>query len=381
MAVAPWCLALGLVVSITAEAGQEPPLGASIAEKTSAYPLALPMREALRAPPAPSGFGRRDGDGGYDGDAGLVLEASLTLGSPDDFTVSDDEIEPKAVLKGPGLPLPKIDRTQKADPFIGLRPGFSARLNRLGGPVGASASQQPSPDDGSLAGDVYGSWPPAPFADPSMRNAEPPIGAEASDEKPAPFSDGATPGVPLDLALNSATPTPTDGVLIIVPARNAPEITLAPKVSTNGRPDYAALIDSKDAARQQRCLAEAIYFEARGEPVDGQAAVAQVVLNRVRSGLFPSNVCGVVYQDRNRPFACQFSFACEGRSLRIEEPAAWATAVRVAQDVVSGANYNPLVGEAVNYHANYVTPYWASALQRVDRIGHHIFYKLRVGRT
>jgi len=103
------------------------------------------------------------------------------------------------------------------------------------------------------------------------------------------------------------------------------------------------------------------------------------VLNRVRSGNYPANVCGVVYQDRNRPFACQFSFACEGKSLRIEEPGPWAVAVRIAKDVTSGATYNPLVGEAVNYHANYVMPYWASTLQRVDRIGHHIFYKLRVG--
>ena len=69
-----------------------------------------------------------------------------------------------------------------------------------------------------------------------------------------------------------------------------------------------------------RCLAEAIYFESRSEPEEGQAAVAQVVLNRVRSGIFPTNVCAVVYQDRNHPFACQFSFACEGKSLRIEEP-------------------------------------------------------------
>ena len=87
-----------------------------------------------------------------------------------------------------------------------------------------------------------------------------------------------------------------------------------------GKPNYAALIDPKDNARQMRCLAEAIYFEARSEPEAGQAAVAQVVLNRVRSGIYPTDVCGVVYQDANRPFACQFSFACEGKSLRITEP-------------------------------------------------------------
>jgi spore germination cell wall hydrolase CwlJ-like protein len=106
-----------------------------------------------------------------------------------------------------------------------------------------------------------------------------------------------------------------------------------------------------------------------------------VVLNRVRHGGFAANVCGVVYQDRNRPFACQFSFACEGKSLRVEEPGPWATAVRIADEVVSGVRYNPLVGEAVSYHANYVRPYWASTMQRVDVIGHHIFYRFRVSQN
>jgi spore germination cell wall hydrolase CwlJ-like protein len=68
--------------------------------------------------------------------------------------------------------------------------------------------------------------------------------------------------------------------------------------------------------KEQRCLAEAVYFEARSEPEAGQAAVAQVVLNRVRSGLYPTSVCGVVYQNRHRHLACQFTFACEGKALR-----------------------------------------------------------------
>ena len=157
-------------------------------------------------------------------------------------------------------------------------------------------------------------------------------------------------------------------------------LTSVPQLSeTDGKPDYAALIDPKDRARQMRCLAEAIYFESRSEPEEGQAAVAQVVLNRVRSGIYPTTVCGVVYQDRNRPFACQFTFACEGKSLRIEEPGPWAVATRIAEAVVSGANYNPKVGVAVNYHANYVSPFWVGYLKRVDRIGAHIFYAMREG--
>ena len=177
------------------------------------------------------------------------------------------------------------------------------------------------------------------------------------------------------MALNSSTPTPSDGDAIVA-ARPPPP---AAQFDANGKPNYAALIDPKDSARQMRCLSEAIYFEARGEPEQGQAAVAQVVLNRVRSGIFPTKVCAVVYQDRNHPFACQFSFACDGSSLRIEEPGAWATATRIAEQVVSGANYNPKVAEALNYHANYVYPDWAGDLRRVDRIGTHIFYSMRGG--
>ncbi len=193
------------------------------------------------------------------------------------------------------------------------------------------------------------------------------------------FDDGATPAPPLEFALNSSSPTSSDGVVVVVETDDSGLTTVPQLSAADGKPNYAALIDPKDSARQMRCLAEAIYFESRSEPEEGQAAVAQVVLNRVRSGIYPATVCGVVYQDRNRPFACQFTFACEGKSLRIEEPAPWAVATRIAQNVVSGANYNPKVGEAVNYHANYVAPFWVGYLKRVDRIGAHIFYAMRDG--
>ena len=92
-----------------------------------------------------------------------------------------------------------------------------------------------------------------------------------------------------------------------------------PSVPEDARHRYADLIEPHAMDSEQRCLAEAVYFEARSEPEDGQAAVAQVVLNRVKSGLYPSNVCGVVYQNRHRYMGCQFSFACEGKSLRITD--------------------------------------------------------------
>jgi spore germination cell wall hydrolase CwlJ-like protein len=118
-----------------------------------------------------------------------------------------------------------------------------------------------------------------------------------------------------------------------------------------------------------RCLAETIFFEARSESDEGQAAVAQVVLNRVSSGLYPSIICGVVYQNRQRRNACQFSFACEGRSLLLNEPEAWRRVVRIAAEVTAGATYVSDVGGAKHYHANCVRPRWAKSLEKMDVIG------------
>ncbi|MFD0937255.1 cell wall hydrolase, partial [Methylobacterium trifolii] len=147
------------------------------------------------------------------------------------------------------------------------------------------------------------------------------------------------------------------------------------------RPRYADLINPEAMDKEQRCLAEAVYFEARSEPEAGQAAVAQVVLNRVKSGLYPTNVCGVVYQNRHRYMGCQFSFACEGKSLRITDAGSWATATRVAQSVIEGRTYLAEVGAATHYHADYVKPGWSRRLRKMDAIGRHIFYELKPGQT
>jgi spore germination cell wall hydrolase CwlJ-like protein len=109
--------------------------------------------------------------------------------------------------------------------------------------------------------------------------------------------------------------------------------------------------------------------------------VAQVVLNRVRSGLYPASVCGVVYQNRHRHLACQFTFACEGKALRVSDGEAWDTARRVARDVTEGRTYLSDVGAATHYHADYVKPYWARRLKKMDVIGRHIFYQLKPGQT
>lgn len=126
---------------------------------------------------------------------------------------------------------------------------------------------------------------------------------------------------------------------------------------------------------EELCLATAIYFEARGEPAKGQAAVAQVVLNRVRSPNYPDTICGVVYQNQARRNACQFSFACDGKPDRISERKAWELAEKIAADVVAGRQWVAEVATATNYHASSVFPRWAPSMRRLARIGQHIFYK------
>ena len=131
---------------------------------------------------------------------------------------------------------------------------------------------------------------------------------------------------------------------------------------------------------EQKCLAEAIYFEARGEPLRGQQAVAQVVINRLKNPAYPSTVCGVVYQNKNKRNRCQFSFACDGIRDVVAPGEAWETAQNLAGDVLASEVPSlPEVGAATHYHATYVRPRWARSMRKMQKIGHHIFYKTRNG--
>ncbi len=127
--------------------------------------------------------------------------------------------------------------------------------------------------------------------------------------------------------------------------------------------------------QEQQCLAVGIYFESRGEPVKGQAAVAQVILNRVRNPAYPKTICGVVYQNDHWRNRCQFSFACDGIKDRVKSPGHWKTAEDVAMAVTSGAIWLPEVGSSTHYHATYVKPRWARTMKRLKKIGRHIFYR------
>jgi spore germination cell wall hydrolase CwlJ-like protein len=129
-----------------------------------------------------------------------------------------------------------------------------------------------------------------------------------------------------------------------------------------------------DASRDLECLTEAVYYEARGETPAGQAAVAQVVLNRARHPAYPKTICGVVYQRAYGGGTCQFSFACDGSMRKRRDAGAWARAARVATKALSGG-VMAQVGNATHFHTIYVSPSWGPRLIKVGQVGLHVFYR------
>jgi len=173
----------------------------------------------------------------------------------------------------------------------------------------------------------------------------------------------------------------------LAPANSAPAgqggETIANKGVVTGvdqRPKSPAerlALTAKARAKAEKCLADAVYFEARGEPVRGQIAVAQVVMNRVFSPFYPDNVCGVVYQNARRHLACQFTFACDGVPNVVTEPDAWLRAKRIARDMLDGKLWMPDVAKATHYHAYWVHPDWVREMNKISHIGVHTFYRPR----
>jgi spore germination cell wall hydrolase CwlJ-like protein len=343
----------------------------------------------------------------------LLRNASLVLEDADDTMRLSDEFEPRAVLRRGGGSASVIDRRAKGDPIVGLRPTFDARLRRPGAlvrlhlhdavfthdensPVGGFAELEGEAEtDESSSG--FEPWPegesPTTLSSSAETSPRRPDGATVT-MRPAAINErvmqGATPVLRRADMLASMTPARAESKPIEVVAHAAvpasPTAPMPPEPASRARTMFATRADRDETDRdetekERRCLAEALYFEARGESEQGQAAVAQVVLNRVSSGLYPATICGVVYQNRHRFHACQFSFACDGRSLRVSDPVAWRTAVRIAAEVTDGKTYVSDVGASTHYHADYVQPRWARRLEKMDVIGHHIFYKLQPGQN
>ncbi|MGD9922789.1 MAG: cell wall hydrolase [Pseudorhodoplanes sp.] len=157
--------------------------------------------------------------------------------------------------------------------------------------------------------------------------------------------------------------------------------TIAPKGEVTGEgkrprtPAERLNLTGAVRAKHSRCLANAIYFEARGEVERGQMAVAQVILNRAFSGYYPGNVCDVVYQNAHRHLACQFTFACDNHKDVVRDPPRWEIATRIADDALDGKFWLPEIGKATHYHATYVNPWWVRTMTKHAKLGVHIFYR------
>lgn len=131
--------------------------------------------------------------------------------------------------------------------------------------------------------------------------------------------------------------------------------------------------DAEARARATACLAAAQYYEA-GDDTEGQKAVAQVVLNRVRHPAFPKTVCGVVFQGQDRTTGCQFTFTCDGALARSPSATGWRRAMEVARMMLAGQVYRP-VGLATHYHTDWVVPYWSNTLDKVAAVKTHLFFR------
>jgi len=143
----------------------------------------------------------------------------------------------------------------------------------------------------------------------------------------------------------------------------------APRVTD---PVWLAAQPAPKGDQQFRCLATALYFEARGESLHGQAAVAEVILNRVETSAYPNSICGVVNQAGNG--GCQFSYVCDGKPETIGDRRAWDVAARIARAMLDGAP-RELTQGATHFHTPAVNPKWARSFTKTARIGSHIFYR------
>lgn len=401
--VAPWGIAAGILVSFTAVASNDPKAGIS---GSPAYLAQRPLDAALIG-----GSGRFASAG-----LGRTVEADRPPGG-----ALHDEVRPGMDVKPrmedkpgtqakPGVETNPAVRRDRKGPLALARVSLSRRGLELAGAridvarhLAFARDTRVLPPTVLMPGSVEGpDWEGSRGLEPWAGEDPTKTGSASSVQSPAAAAagstgaargpsrlsgQGTTPATGRAVALSSTTPAPADAVPLQIAAApvSLPSLPRLPSLpglpAPERRPSYADLFAGTDSEREQRCLAEVVYFEARSEPEEGRAAVAQVVLNRARSGLYPASVCGVVYQNRNRHLACQFTFACEGKALRITEPDAWEAAKRIARDVREGRTYLADVGGSTHYHADYVTPYWARRLKKMDVIGRHIFYQLKPGQT
>jgi spore germination cell wall hydrolase CwlJ-like protein len=176
---------------------------------------------------------------------------------------------------------------------------------------------------------------------------------------------------------HAAPPAPPPMIVRPIAPDQALKLNAQIPVSSGPNPAAAPFVFKGNAtARSQAvtCLASAVYYEAGNQDEDGERAVAQVVLNRVRHPAFPGSICGVVYEGSTKPTGCQFTFTCDNSLTRQPDAVGWRRAVQVAEAALNGSVYGP-VGWATHYHADYVVPVWASTMAKNAIVGAHLFYR------
>jgi len=327
---------------------------------------------------------------------------------------------------------PRVDRTLKGDRLVvvpsepaaptGAPPSLEdpSTSNALvkGAKTAAAPSAEPTPLDPELQAAL--SAPPLPQYDVSMSLEAQPLDdlksapdASPIPLEPAPSHDGFSvktaslffggtslggsaesierwqPGEEPSIVMPEALPDPDMKVTASLPqagdepskaTESGESIAAKGEVNTDNQHgktpvERLGLFDEKSRAKSEKCLAEAVYFEARGEAVRGQIAVAQVVMNRTFSGRYPTTVCGVVYQNKHRHYACQFTFACDNNPDVIREPEMWERARKIAKAMLDGQIWLPEVAKSTHYHAYYVRPSWVSEMTKMYRFGVHTFYR------
>lgn len=194
------------------------------------------------------------------------------------------------------------------------------------------------------------------------------LAANHAQDDPAEKPGENFPGSAFFFAQGAFDPAPGAATLRSEHVLGLDAVQAAPAMAFRG-------LTALDSYRALNCLTSAVYYEAGSEPEDGQRAVAQVVLNRVRNPAWPKSVCGVIYQGSERTdYRCQFTFSCDGSMARGASADEWARARRIAAQALSGMVYRP-VGLATYYHTLAVRPEWAGAMRPVAVIGAHIFYR------
>lgn len=185
---------------------------------------------------------------------------------------------------------------------------------------------------------------------------------------------------PISMEAIAAGPLPKVEPLLFAPVdpKTAQGLNAAIPFVKLGADRPSPFVIKPDAPGYERaldCLASAVLYEAGDDPV-GQAAVAQVIINRMRHPAFPHSVCEVVYQGSERSTGCQFTFTCDGALSRIPSPAAWKRASETAAAFLAGKTY-PKVGMATHYHTDWVHPYWSPTLDKIAQVGTHLFFRWR----